>query len=162
MTPLLPMLLLAALWLAPSPAQARSGDEQEAPWVGIVERIESCLAEARPLMTAGQRCIGVHTTPCLRWPESQTTAGMERCHLDEYRAWDVLLNAYFRARPPGPRGDALQEVQRAWLTYRDRHCAYFRTHYAGGSMARSMGAQCMAETTARRAIELRFFRAEGR
>ncbi len=44
-----------------------------------------------------------------------------------------------------------------WITYRDRKCAYFQIHYSGGSMARWLGAQCMMDTTARRAIELRFF-----
>lgn len=158
---IVPLLLVAALFAA-APTQARTGDEQEAPWVGIVERLESCLAEARPLLVAGPACIGVHSTACLRHAENQTTAGMERCYLDEYRAWDVMLNAYFRDRPQGERGEALQQVQRAWITYRDRKCAYFRVHYAGGSMARWLGAQCMADTTARRAIELRFFRAERR
>lgn len=136
---------------------AQQRDEEEAGWVGFVEGIESCLAHKTPLLTHGYECIGRFSKPCLKHAENQTTAGMERCYLDEYRAWDVLLNRYYQRRPKGDSGNELQQVQRAWIAYRDRKCAYFRTHYAGGSMARWLSAQCMADTTARRAIELRFF-----
>jgi uncharacterized protein YecT (DUF1311 family) len=147
----LPVLLLA------TGAAARDFDGEEPSRLALVERIESCLAEKRPLLTEGQACIGLHARPCLRRADNQTTVGMERCHLDELRAWEVLLARHYRDRPGGERGDALREVQRAWLTWRDSACAYLRVHYHGGSMACWLGAQCMAELTARRAIELRFF-----
>lgn len=147
------LLLFGAL----SPALAQQRDEEEAGWVGFVEGLDTCLAEKRPLLTRGYECIGRFSNACLKHAENQTTVGMERCYLDEYRAWDVLLNRHFRDRPKGDRGSEMQQIQRAWITYRDRKCAYFHLHYAGGSMARWLGAQCMADTTARRAIELRFF-----
>lgn len=147
------MLMLAA---AACPALGQQRDEEEAGWVGFVEGIETCLADKRPLLTHGYACIGGFSAACLRHTENQTTVGMERCYLDEYRAWDVLLNRHFRDRARGAGGDELRQVQRAWITYRDRKCAFFRVHYAGGSMARWLAAQCMMDTTARRAIELRF------
>lgn len=153
------MMLTAIVLLGASlPASAQQRDEEEGGWVGMVEGLESCLADKKPLLTRGYECIGRFSSACLRHAENQTTIGMERCYLDEYRAWDVMLNRYFREGPKGDRGRELQQIQRAWITYRDRKCAYFRLHYAGGSMARWLGAQCMADTTARRAIELRFFR----
>lgn len=155
-------VLLCAAIASATPAEARGRDEDEAPWVGIVERIESCLADKRPILLRGQACIGVHWTPCLQRAESQTTIGMERCYLDEHRAWDALLNRYWRERPTGERGEALQQVQRAWLAYRDRKCGYFHVHHRDGSIARWLGARCAADTTARRAIELRYFRDEAR
>lgn len=162
MKPFRALMIIAVLGQLTLAAQARTRDEEEAPWVGIVERIESCLAEQRPILTQGQACIGIHWTACLRRAENQTTIGMERCYLDEYRAWDGLLNRYWRQRPTDQRGEALQQVQRAWLRYRDSKCAYFRVHHHGGSIARWLGAHCMAETTARRAIELRYFRDDAR
>lgn len=137
--------------------EAQQRDEDEPGWVGMVAGLESCLAERSPLLTRGYECIGRFSNACLRHSENQTTSGMERCYLDEYRAWDVLLNRHFRERPRGNLGAELQQIQRAWITYRDRKCAYFSLHYAGGSMARWLGAQCLADTTGRRAIELRFF-----
>lgn len=147
------LVMLGAV--APSVAQQR--DEDEAGWVGFVEGIETCLADKKPLLTLGYQCIGHFSAACLKHGENQTTIGMERCYLDEFRAWDVLLNRYYKDRPKGARSDELQQVQRTWITYRDRKCAYFQTHFSGGSMARWLGAQCMMDTTARRAIELRFF-----
>jgi uncharacterized protein YecT (DUF1311 family) len=138
------------------PALAQQRDEEEAGWVGFVEGIETCLADKRPLLTHGYACIGRFSAACLRHAENQTTMGMERCYHDEYRAWDVLLNRYFRHGPQGSARYALQQVQRAWIAYRDRKCGFFRVHYAGGSIARWLAAQCMMDTTARRAIELRF------
>ncbi|MGL4239959.1 MAG: lysozyme inhibitor LprI family protein, partial [Beijerinckiaceae bacterium] len=136
---------------------AQQRDEEEGGWVGMVDGLEACLADKRPLLTRGQECIGRFSSACLKHAENQTTAGVERCHLDEQRAWDALLNRYYRDRPQRHAGDAMQQVQRAWIIYRDRKCGYFRIHYAGGSMARWLEAQCMADATARRAIELRFF-----
>ncbi|MCU0883595.1 MAG: lysozyme inhibitor LprI family protein [Beijerinckiaceae bacterium] len=154
------ILALFALIAAALPAPAQQRDEDEAGWVGFVEGIETCLADKKPLLTLGYQCIGQFSAACLKHGENQTTVGMERCYLDEFRAWDVLLNRHYRDRPQGPGGAAMQQVQRAWITYRDRKCAYFHVHYAGGSMARWLGAQCMMDTTARRAIELRFFAAD--
>ncbi len=152
------LVLAVVLALGPvHPATAQQRDEEEAGWVGFVEGIESCLADKRPLLANGYACIGRFSAACLAHAENQTTVGMERCYLDEYRAWDVLLNRHYRDRPRGQGADAMQQVQRAWITYRDRKCAYFQIHYSGGSMARWLGAQCMMDTTARRAIELRFF-----
>ncbi|MBN8533008.1 MAG: DUF1311 domain-containing protein [Rhizobiales bacterium] len=151
---LLAMLIL--LGAAPS-SMAQQRDEEEAGWVGFVEGIESCLADKKPLLTYGYECIGKFSAACLKHGENQTTIGMERCYLDEFRTWDVLLNRHYKDRPKAAGPDELQQVQRAWITYRDRKCGYFRVHYSGGSMARWLGAQCMMDTTARRAIELRFF-----
>ncbi len=151
------IVLAAVLFLGHvHPATAQQRDEEEAGWVGMVEGIETCLTHRTPLLTHGYACIGLFSTACLRHVENQTTSGMERCYRDEFRAWEVLLNRYYRARPRGGSADPLQQVQRAWLAYRDRKCEYFQTHYDGGSMARWLGAQCMMDTTARRAIELRF------
>lgn len=55
-----------------------------------------------------------------------------------------------------PSAFTLQE-RGEWLAYRERTCAYFRVHHAGGSIARWLGAPCMMDTTARRASKLRFF-----
>lgn len=149
--------ILAIFLVSTCPALAQQRDEEEGGWVGFVEGMETCLADKKPLLTHGYACIGQFSAACLKHAENQTTIGMERCYLDEYQAWDVLLNRHYKDRPKGAARHELQQVQRAWLAYREKKCAYFQVHYAGGSMARWLGAQCMMDTTARRAIELRFF-----
>lgn len=151
----IPALLL--LIAASAPAYTQQHDEAEGGWVGFVEGIEACLANKKPLLKHGYACIGQFSEACLKHAENQTTTGMERCYLDEFKAWDVLLNRYYKNSPKGAANNELQQIQRAWIVYRDRKCAYFQVHYAGGSMARWLGAQCVMDTTARRAIELRFF-----
>ncbi len=95
-------VLAAVLGLGQAhPATAQQRDEEEAGWVGFVEGIETCLADKRPFLTHGYGCIGRFSAACLAHAENQTTAGMERCYLDEYRAWDVLLNRHYRDRPRG-------------------------------------------------------------
>lgn len=150
-------LIILMLMALPCSTLAQQRDEDEGGWVGFVEGIETCLADKKPLLTLGYTCIGQFSAACLRHAENQTTAGMERCYLDEFRAWDALLNRHYKDRPKGAANNELQQVQRAWLVYREKKCAYFQLHYAGGSMARWLGAQCMMDTTARRTIELRFF-----
>ena len=150
-------LAILMMMATPCSTLAQQRDEEEGGWVGFVEGMETCLADKKPLLAHGYACIGQFSAACLKHAENQTTARMERCYLDEYRAWDVLLNSHYKDRRRGAGGQELQQVQRAWLAYREKKCAYFQIHYAGGSMARWLGAQCMMDTTARRAIELRFF-----
>lgn len=49
----------------------------------------------------------------------------------------------------------LQEVQRAWSSYRDLHCAAAQQRFQGGSMAPMVYAGCMWKVTDHRTEELR-------
>ncbi|MGL4240383.1 MAG: hypothetical protein ACRCTI_04645, partial [Beijerinckiaceae bacterium] len=48
------MLLLASF----SATSGQQRDEEEGGWVGMVDGLEACLADKRPLLTRGQECIG--------------------------------------------------------------------------------------------------------
>ena len=51
----------------------------------------------------------------------------------------------------------LQQVQRAWIKYRDANCGFYDDP-DGGSLARVSANDCMMATTTRRARELESFR----
>lgn len=155
---MLASILLAAAYAAPLGSMI--GEEREPASVGMSEILSGCL-ESKTTEQARQSCIGLHARRCLDWPGRQTTAGMEACHLSEYQGWDALLNRHYRALG-GALKPELRDAQRAWLTYRDKACGYFRVHYQGGSMARWLGARCLMEETARRAIALHFFVVDSR
>ncbi|MDP2800727.1 MAG: lysozyme inhibitor LprI family protein [Phreatobacter sp.] len=157
----LPVLMLAFVCLS-GPALSQQRDEDEGEWVGLAEMLESCIGNARN--DAGKRlaCVGSFARTCIQRAENQTTMGTERCYMLEHRAWDALLNRYFRERPQGEKGTALVAVQRAWISYRDLKCGYFRIHHDGGSIARILAGNCMMDETGRRAIEVRAFRNQAR
>jgi uncharacterized protein YecT (DUF1311 family) len=154
------MLTTLILSVALATTLPGSGDEREPDSVGMSEILSSCV-DSKPTQTARYACIGLHAERCLVRTESQTTIGMETCYGAEFRGWDVLLNRAYRELG-GQRREELREVQRAWLSYRDKACRYYAVHYQGGSVARWMGARCMMEETARRAIALHFFAADAR
>jgi uncharacterized protein YecT (DUF1311 family) len=151
------LVLLAVLGLVPG-AAAQQRDSGEAPLTGLVVVLEGCAVDARRDRAKEFACIGLHAVRCLARPGNDTTMAMARCWQDEAAAWDILLNRWWRERPQGPRGEALRDVQRSWIAWRDARCGYFDTFRQGGTMARIEAAQCMAEETALRAMELRGFR----
>ncbi|MEK7660509.1 MAG: lysozyme inhibitor LprI family protein [Pseudomonadota bacterium] len=140
-----------------SAAPPTGSDETELPSVGMAEVIEGCMISTAAGDKPLYECIGIHSRHCLTFQDNQTTAGMEKCYLDEYRGWDVLLNRYYNENGQRQVSAQFRDVQRSWISYRDKKCAYFRIHYEGGSMARWLGARCMMDETARRTIDLRFF-----
>lgn len=142
---------------ASAAAPRTGGDETELPSVGVAEALEGCMISADDREKPLYECVGIFAKACLTIEGNQTTAGMEQCYLDEYRGWDVLLNRYYNGNGQRRVGAQFRDVQRSWITYRDKKCAYFNVHYQGGSMARWLGARCMMDETARRTIDLRFF-----
>jgi len=150
---------VAALMLSTGVAAApRDGsDETEPGSVGMAEALEGCLINADSRQKPLYECIGIFSAACLTDEANQTTVGMERCFLDEYRGWDVMLNRYYNGNGQRRVTSQFRDVQRSWIAYRDKKCGYFNIHYQGGSMARWLGARCMMDETARRTIDLRFF-----
>jgi uncharacterized protein YecT (DUF1311 family) len=94
-------------------------------------------------------------TQCLDKAAGVTTAVIG-CTDTELKAQDKKLNDNYKAlkdKLKAPRQKQLQEVQRAWLKYRDSNCAFYADP-DGGSMQRILAVDCVLKATAERAEEL--------
>jgi uncharacterized protein YecT (DUF1311 family) len=129
---------------------------------------EACLAAA-PVDLAS--CIGHAADACmLENPQGETTMGMGFCLSQEWEWWDARLNAAYGAlmerhragdaqvKAEGlevaPVSDALRDMQRAWIAYRDASCDYERAQWAGGTGGGPAMAGCLLHHTGVRALEL--------
>lgn len=84
------------------------------------------------------------------------TAAMVECITAEYKRQDAHLNQAYKALAKdlsAARKKQLQEVQRAWLKFRDANCAFYDDP-DGGTLARVLSNECMMTLTAQRAKEL--------
>lgn len=143
------------------PANAASHlDEFEDPVVGLAEGLDVCLSSAARSNRSAYNCIGYSANNCLTRTENQTTVGMESCNLDELRAWDLLLNRYYKVLRADGSFTGLRDIQRAWISYRDLKCDLYDAVYRGGSIARVLRADCMRQETARRVLDLYLFVSE--
>ncbi|RCW86640.1 lysozyme inhibitor LprI family protein [Paracoccus lutimaris] len=156
------MRALAALLLLAAPALAQEGVP------GDAAGLATCMA-APGEDTARASCAQKLTDACLASPEGMTTLGMTACLVAETTAWDKLLNDRYAAllvqaeafdrelepdSPYAPSAPVLQQMQRAWIEFRDASCAYAVTPYAGGTMAGIAYEGCLRELTAAQAQRL--------
>ncbi|MBR9881368.1 MAG: DUF1311 domain-containing protein [Gammaproteobacteria bacterium] len=113
-------------------------------------------------------CIGLAADACQQSPGGPTTLGIVDCLAQETRVWDELLNAQYqelralmREQDEGnpdvgiSRVDALRDVQRAWITFRDAECGYAYARYQDGTIRSVVAAACQLEQTAQRALTLK-------
>ena len=113
-------------------------------------------------------CAGRSASRCTEaTPGGSSTVAMGACAEREWTAWDGRLNqAYAEAMAYakradadstfGPRlGEALREMQRAWIPYRDRACDYERAQWGGGTGGGPASLMCLARETARQTFVLR-------
>ena len=144
-------LIAAASVLTFAPASAESWSTPEE----ARAEIEKCFL-ANPDGEA--RCLGIVVDECLDIPVNQTTAGMVQCSSIALEGWDLLLNGTYQSvmsNADSGMKSTLRSAQRSWIAYRDAKCAVWLALYAGGSMGRLLGADCMREETARRTLDLR-------
>ncbi len=86
---------------------------------------------------------------------------MNQCAADAYQAADRDLNAqYAQTRKAvlayDPEGDKLLiTAQRAWVVFRDAHCAASSFAFKGGTMEPFARATCLTEATRTRTAELK-------
>ena len=128
--------------------------------------IESCIQSKVTAEQDPKACIGVLSQPCLDNDRNNSTAGMAACLDREAKAWDGLLNDYDKRLTrelDDKQRTALRDLQRAWIAYRDKACAFHHVFHQGTNAA-PMQASCMNKETARHALLLRSFLndAEGR
>ncbi|SDX19583.1 lysozyme inhibitor LprI family protein [Roseicitreum antarcticum] len=149
--------VLAALLLA-APAQA-----QDIAFNPVL--LANCVAHAGD----GAECIGLAAKACMESTEGgYSTYGMNACTDAEVQWWDARLNVSYsdlmakeRARdaeafdPDRPSGaDALRDMQRAWIAFRDRSCEYAALDWFGGTGASTIYVGCLLDLTARQTLML--------
>jgi len=160
---------LGLVLLALSPA-ALSADPVFTP-----EATEACVqeVEARSAGLPGHAaldCVGRAAQVCMTGPGGDTTIGMIDCLSAENDYWDARLNTAYAARMAGDRqsddemarlgsasvslAEALREMQRAWIAYRDATCLYEQAQWLGGSGGGPATAACHMQETARQALKL--------
>ena len=142
-----------ALTLVGSACLAQEHDLVPADQAGM----EQCLQSAYERGARPEVCIGFVYNPCAETVEGQTTVGMIGCVDREHGFWDRLLNQSYRrlgnTRDEGEE-EALRDLQRQWLAWRDARCDWEASLYEGGTLARVVANQYFTEETARRAIDL--------
>lgn len=110
-------------------------------------------------------------------PETQTQMGMNFCSYQDYEKADRALNIVWpqvKAKmkalddsnkdwmPEQANGEEnLLKAQRAWIDYRDGHCAAEGAQYAGGSIRPLIEHTCLAGLTRHRTEELLLMLEEG-
>ena len=135
------------------------------------EATEACLAKA-VLPSEEEACIGTSANLCIDTPDGYTTVGMGFCLGYERDYWDGRLNAAYSqlmeyetandaemakigATVPSTV-NALREMQRAWIGFRDRACAYELSQWGGGSGGGPAVANCHMVMTGQQALRLEY------
>ena len=131
---------------------------------------QTCLGAARDAVVQ-EACIGASANACMQANAAgSTTVGMGACIGNELAYWDGLLNAYYKVAVDQARKmdadtrryipeaavaeQALRDMQRAWIPYRDATCAFERAQWGGGSGGGPAAASCLMEMTGKQALAL--------
>lgn len=91
-----------------------------------------------------------------------TEAGMNKCAADQLKAADAALNKAYRQIIHRLADDAdtvklLRDAQRAWVDFRDKHCAFAASGVDGGSSYPFIHDGCVTELTDARTRQLDVF-----
>ena len=131
---------------------------------------ESCLEEAESY-GAKIDCAGASAGQCMEdTPGGQSTVGMGGCLDRELAYWDGLLNSHYKvamaqaknldAERPASMKDlpgaaaALRDMQRAWIPFRDKACAYEASLWSGGTGQGPAALSCLMQQTAKQTLTL--------
>lgn len=151
------MRALALLCLIlPAPAMSQSMNFDIGPTA-------SCVAQH-----GAEACIGKAANLCMETSEGgYSTNGMSGCTDRELAWWDERLNTVYRAtrsrlaaidaEMPSyapSQVEALKEMQRAWIPFRDAKCQFVASEWSGGSGAGPATLWCLMDETARQALYL--------
>jgi uncharacterized protein YecT (DUF1311 family) len=148
--------LIAAALIVLSAASALAQDK---PSPKDSATIEKCIKTRTGHNWAWEKCIGLISEPCakdeLSMPPSQVTA----CYSREQAVWDDILNRSYqllRDRLDDEQVVKLRDMQRAWITSRDKTCGFLYDYFQG-TMANPMIAACTSRATGLQALYLRGF-----
>jgi len=145
------LLLLSAAGLGPL---ALAAEDDGKTLAADVATLRQCLAGKRPPQQ--ESCIFIIAKPCVGDEVSKPPSEVEACHDREQRAWDLILNDAYQLlhdKLDADQAAKLRDMQRAWVTSRDRSCNFLYEFFQG-NMANPMISYCNNQETARRAIYL--------
>lgn len=133
------------------------------------EGTESCLAAAE-LPSEMSECIGTSAQACIDTPDGYTTVGMGFCLGYERDYWDARLNTAYgtlmaeekdldkEMREIGATvpsmSEALRDMQRAWIVFRDASCDYELSQWGGGTGGGPAVVNCQMIMTGEQALRL--------
>lgn len=153
--------ILAALFLA-SPVAAQDLQFDIGKTLGCLDRADRY--EGR------QACVGESANACMGANSlGSTTIGMGGCFDFELGYWDDRLNASYRALRAKDQAedadsasfqgyvsqaDALRDMQRAWITFRDATCDYERAQWGGGTGGGPATLACLLRQTGHQTLYL--------
>ncbi|TPW31629.1 DUF1311 domain-containing protein [Martelella alba] len=124
----------------------------------------ACLADAGDA-AARRDCAGLSAKACEdATDDGATTYGMIECLRLETGYWDDLLNKTYQdllkragdmdqANADDPRTtmlvrDTLRDMQRDWISFRDKTCTYEYSLWQGGTISGPVSASCFLRMTA--------------
>lgn len=127
----------------------------------------TCIA-ATPDHHAAEACFGTSAERCMSdTPGGYSTVAMGGCMSAEAEFWDDRLNAAYRelraqdqrqdAEAPDhapAQAEALRDMQRAWIGFRDATCAYEASQWGGGTGQGPAYAGCVMRMTAAQTLYL--------
>lgn len=114
-------------------------------------------------------CVGTSAERCMDDTEGgYTTVLVNFCIATELGDWDNALNAAYGPLMKQMRdfdqykpdyielgaADALRDMQRAWIPYRDAACAFEQSKWQGGSGGGPATTTCLMNLTAEQALRL--------
>lgn len=132
---------------------------QDKPTTKDTATIQKCIKAKTGRHWAWERCIGIISEPCAKDEGSMTPSEVIACEAREQAVWDAILNDSYkrlRVKLDDEQQVKLRDMQRAWMTYRDKNCAFLYDYFQG-TMANPMIAACTSRATGMQALYLRGF-----
>lgn len=102
----------------------------------------ACVIVACPPAYAGGDCAA-----------AADQGAMNACAADQFKQEDARLNRLYKqlvGLSDQTEVAMLKQIQRSWIAFRDQHCEYERSRYAGGSMAPLVRFNCLRNLTRQR------------
>jgi len=128
-----------------------------------IETTAYCVASDR-----GEECIGLAANQCMEQSEGgYSTNGMSVCTDRELEWWDDRLNLIYKdikarlqrfddEKPDyaPSQVEALKDMQRTWIPFRDAKCEFVAAGWGGGTGAGPATLWCLMDETARQTLYL--------
>ncbi|HEY4143236.1 MAG TPA: lysozyme inhibitor LprI family protein [Pseudolabrys sp.] len=146
------LIFVALLGASPAVAQDKPAAKDSA-------AIEQCVKAKTGRHWDWEKCIGLISEPCSKNEGAMKPQEVTACADRERAVWDDMLNASFRlltAKLDEGQVSKLRDMQRAWMTSRDKTCGFIYDYFEG-SMASPMIAHCLSRATGMQALFLRGF-----